>query len=886
MTVNDTPGTRARQPYTSSVALLERTALLDDLRAALTVATRGEGRVIVLEGEAGVGKSSVLRELAARPPIGVRVLWGACDALTTPRPLGPLADMAARGASATAARLVERATIHDVFDAFLEDLRTPTVAVMEDLHWADEATLDLLRFVGRRIADTPSLVLASLRAEEVDAPLRAVLGDLATSGVRHLKIEPLSVAAVRQLAVGHEIDADQLHRVTGGNPFFVTEVLGAPEATVPSTVRDAVLTRAQRLSAPARDLLQLSSIEPGGVARTLLRALGVDDRAVDEAVVTSALVDDGRVLRFRHELARLAVGAGLPPGRARELHHRFLAALSDDPQVDPARLAHHALAADDAEATLQWSRAAGDAALRASAHRQAAAHYAAAVEHLDRLSQDDAATLLASYAEALNAVDQPAAAVEAWENAVRLRDEGEDEVARWAARAQLARALWTAGRSREAYELIDRTVAALEAATARPDGRIADAYSLAAYLAMLARRSPDAVAWAERAIDAATASGSQTALPLAYNALGCSRIVGFEDLTGVADLERSSAIATELGDRRSVVAGYSNTGSALGEIRRYHDAAQALERAVAYAAEHDFDYAGRYALAWLGRVRFEQGEWATAEAIASETLGDRASSPISPMVALVVAGRIRARRGQAGARSRLDEAWAMASRTDDLQRTWPAIAGLAEAAWLESWATPERADIVRRLRVQLDDARWLHLPWAIGELGFWLHRLGAESVDATDASPPFAATLNGDHRAAAERWESIGCPYESAWALADAGDEPALREALDRLIAMGARPLATRVRRRLHDIGARNVPTGPRAATATSPAGLTLRETEVLELLRDGLTDREIADRLVISPRTVGHHVSAILAKLGVHRRTEAIGVAAGRDRRGAEKDG
>jgi DNA-binding CsgD family transcriptional regulator len=178
------------------------------------------------------------------------------------------------------------------------------------------------------------------------------------------------------------------------------------------------------------------------------------------------------------------------------------------------------------------------------------------------------------------------------------------------------------------------------------------------------------------------------------------------------------------------------------------------------------------------------------------------------------------------------------------------------------------------LRVQLGDARRLHLPWAIGELEFWLHRLGGRSVDATDAAPPFAATLNGDHHAAAELWESIGCPYESAWAIADVGDEPALREALDRLIAMGARPLATRVRRRLHDIGARNIPAGPRATTATSPAGLTPRETEILELLRDGLTDREIADRLVISPRTVGHHVSAILAKLGVHRRTEAIGVA------------
>jgi DNA-binding CsgD family transcriptional regulator/tetratricopeptide (TPR) repeat protein len=860
------------------VELLERDALVDALREAARLAAAGEGRVVVVEGESGIGKTSVLRAIANQPSLGARVLWGACDALTTPRPLGPLVDMARRGARATADRLAQGAPTYDVFDAFLADLGTPTVAIMEDLHWADEATLDLLRFVGRRIAATPSLLLGSVRDDEVgpDHPLRAVLGDLATSGMIRVRVEPLSAEGVRKLAVGHAVDADELHQATGGNPFYVTEVLAAPASAVPPSVRDAVLTRAGRLPTGARDLLELVSVEPGPMDRRLLRRLGVEDRAVDDAVRAAVLVDDGRGLRFRHELARLSIEASLSTERARVLHGRLLAALEVDPGEDPARLAHHATATSDAAALLRWSRAAAEAAMRASAHRQAVAHFAAAASHLGGLPPEEGAALLSGYAEALTAVDQPARAVEVLENAVELLDGTGDFVGVWTARAHLARGLWTAGRSADGYALIDETIAALQGGDGRlDDGRVAEAFAISGYLAMLARRCDDAVAWAQQAIDVATATGQRSALPVALNALGAARIVGFEDLAGLDDLKRSGEIAEELGHRRSAEGAYSNAGSALGEIRRYAEALEALEVALRYTQDHDLDFARHYTVAWLSRIRFEQGQWAEADDLAARALGDVEISPISPMVALGTRGRARARRGLPGARAPLEEAWAVAMRTGDLQRTWPAIAGLAEAAWLEEWPEEDVTAIVDGLRSVLDAARLRRLSWAIGEVAFWLDRLGHGPVDGAGAAAPFAATLAGDHRAAAEEWERVGCPYEAAWAVADVDDEPALRDALERLTRLGARPLAARVRRRLRELGARNVPVGPRAGTSTSPVGLTPREREVLGLLRDGLTDREIAERLVVSPRTVSHHVSAILAKLGVRRRTEAIGVAA-----------
>ncbi len=867
--------------------LLERGELLDDLRAAVTAAAGGEGRLIVLEGEAGVGKSSVLRNVAARPPDGVRALWGACDALATPRPLGPLADMAARGAEATAAQLAAGGGIHDVFDAFLEDLRTPSVVVMEDLHWADEATIDLLRFVGRRVADTPSLVLGSMRAEEVGAnhPLRAVLGDLATSGMVRRRVEPLSADGVGRLAAGHDIDPDELHRVTGGNAFYVTEILAAPAAGVPQTVTDAVLARLRRLSPTARELMELASLEPGGVARSLLRELGADDRAVDEAVRAAVLVDDGRVLRFRHELARLAVVSSLPTETSHRLHRRLLEVMSADPTADPARLAHHAVGAGDAAAILRWSRAAGDSALQASAHREAASHFAEAATHLDLIPADEAVSVLMRFADALTVVDQPGRGVSVLEDALARSLAAGDARGALAVRTRLARALWQAGRGTEGRALLAGLIDELETSGAHTDALAADAYAVAGYFSMLSRHSHEAVTTARQAIRMAEASGNRTALVLALNSLGAARIVGFEDVGGVADLERSGTVAKELGDHRGVANSLSNIGSALGEIRRYDDAVPALEAGVRLALSHDLDAPRHYMVAWLSRIRFEQGRWPEAEELASEALGDGEWSPISPMVALVVRGRIRARSGAADARPPLNAAWEQASRSEDLQRTWPAITGLAEAAWLGGWDPSEVERIADTVGRVLDDARRLRLPWGIGELAFWLQRLGPDAVEAPGAAAPYAASLAGDHRGAANAWLTIGCPYEAAWSLSDTEDEGALREALDTFMRIGAEPMAARARRQLRALGATGNPLGPRRATASSPSGLTARETEVLDLLAEGLSDREIAERLVISNRTASHHVAAILAKLGARRRSEAIAIARSKDAT-APKDG
>ena len=298
----------------AAASLVERDDLLRWLTESLEAASRGPGRVVFLEGESGVGKTSTVRALADRRGGEVRLLWGACDALTTPRPLGPLHDMAARGAEHAARAIAARDPQHELFAATLQDLALPTLAVIEDAHWADEATLDFLRFVGRRIDHTRALLAVTLRNDEVgpDHPLRAVMGDLATAPTARRRIEPLSLDGVRLLAASQPIDAERLHRATGGNPFYVTEVLAAASWTVPPTVRDAVMARVARLPDAARAVLEAVALEPGRTEVEVLYGLGIEAETIAAATGPGVLVEEADGLRFRHELARLAVAGSVP----------------------------------------------------------------------------------------------------------------------------------------------------------------------------------------------------------------------------------------------------------------------------------------------------------------------------------------------------------------------------------------------------------------------------------------------------------------------------------------------------------------------------------------------------------------------------------------------
>ena len=316
--------------------LLEREQCLANLTAWLHDAAARGGCVALVAGEAGIGKTALVQEFCEQQS-ATRILWGACDALFTPRPLAPLHDIARQTKGALWAMMNSGANRDEIFTAALDELeREAALVVFEDMHWADEATLDLLNYLGRRIHRTHSMIAVTYRDDEVGPrhPLRCVIGDMPRASVHRMSPAPLSESAVAQLARLAERPSGGLHSLTGGNPLFVTEVLAAAADTVPATVRDAVLARAVRLSPAAREIAELVCVVPGKAELWLLEPATRLDEAGIEGCLSIGMVrhEDGS-LAYRHELVRRAIEDSLSQPRKQALHAMVLAVVAARPGI-------------------------------------------------------------------------------------------------------------------------------------------------------------------------------------------------------------------------------------------------------------------------------------------------------------------------------------------------------------------------------------------------------------------------------------------------------------------------------------------------------------------------------------------------------------------------
>jgi DNA-binding CsgD family transcriptional regulator/tetratricopeptide (TPR) repeat protein len=863
----------SRQPGSdeSRLELLERAELLDDLTEALADAADGRGRMVLLAGEAGAGKTALLRAFCG-PDLTARVLWGASERLFTPRALGPFLDIAATAGVELGGFAPNRRVPHEYLDALVAELRraSPTVLVVEDVHWADEGTLDVVKLLARRIRALPALALVSFRDDQLTAtgPLQIVLGELAgTRAAERRHIPSLSLDAVRTLAAPSGVDAQQLFDKTGGNPFFVTEALAATRVDVPDTVRDAVLARTAQLAPAPRRLLEAAAVVPARTELWLLEAVGGEDFVQLGACLGSGmLVHENDSVSFRHELARLAVEDAIAPDRRVRLHREVLRALSTSAHgpVDPARLSHHADAAGDVEAVLRYAPAAAERAAGLCVHREAADQFARALTHGAALTPQRRAELWErrSYESYLS--QQFDAAVQARRAALALHHELGDRVREGDDRRWLSRLAWFAADRATAVRESERAVELLEA---EPAGReLAMAYSNASQLGMLAGDVGEAIERGELAIELAERLGETEILVHALNNVGAAEVWGRLP-GGVAKLERSLALAQAAGFEEHVARAYTNLASGLVWSHAYVNAERHLSVGIAYCSDHDLDPWRVYMTGWLARLRFEQGRWDEAAENATAVLGEPNVPAASRITPLAILGRLRARRGDPNPWELLDEALELARQSDELQRLAPVAAARAEAHWLDGSAAAVSAetDDTLALALELDD------PWAVGELCAWRRRAGIEDgVAPAGAAAPFELELNGDWSAAADCWEELGCPYEAALARADSGAEASLREALAVFHHLGAVPATRAVTQRLRSAGVRSIARGPRRSTINNPGQLTSRQVEILLLLAAGLTNAEIAARLYITPKTVAHHVSAVLGKLGVQSRRQA----------------
>ena len=853
--------------------LIERDAALLTFDGRLAATRLGSGHVLLVSGEAGIGKTTLLKAFARQ--LGDAALWwGACDGLETPHPLAPLHDIA-RSTEAGLRPLLQpglaRADLFEGVLAALQRSRRPVVAIFEDVHWADDATLDLLKFLGRRIDRVPCLLVLSWRDDEVPAahPLRSLLGELPSSLVTRLALEPLSPDAVARLASAAMRPATGLHALTHGNPLFVSELLRHGTDGVPHGVQDLVLARFTRLGATAQAVVRLASTVPTRIESALVDTLLAPSPAVIDECLNSGLLNAAQhSYFFRHELVRVAIEASLSPPAARALHADVLRALAQpgQPEVPLARRVHHAVRAGDARAVAALAPEAAAQALQRGAHGEAAAHYRTALAH--GAAGDDVGGWLAAYARECRLTNQLDEAISAHERLTAWHRDHPDPRREAVNLSGLALAQVLALRNAEADASSQRAIAMLEALPPGPE--LARAYRVEAQLRMLNRDCEAAVAWAGKAIALAQPLGEREILAEAVGTLGTATLfLDYE--AGRAHLAHALELALADGLHGLAANTHSNLGSGSGEVWRLREAKQHLQAAIAFSQRHEIDFYRHYSVAWLALCELHLGQWEDAREHALDIVGQAASPNTSRVMALAALGRLQARRGEPAAAATLAEALSLAQASGTLQRIAPVRCARAEAAWLRG----DMAGVAAEARAALALAEAHRHPWFAGELAQWLRRAGVAVDVPAHCAEPHALLLQGRWRQAAEAWGAIGAPFEQALALAE-GDEAARLAALTRLEDLGAQAAADHVRKSLRAAGVRGIPRGARASTQTNPHQLTEREREVLELLCGGLRNSEIAERLCRSVRTVDHHVAAAFVKLGVNTRAEAV-AAAGR---------
>jgi len=782
--------------------LVERSAEIEILRKQLTtVSERANGRVILVRGEAGIGKTALLRRFCDELEASVRVLWAACDPLFTPQPLGPLLDIA-RTTGGEPLDLVESgARPHEIAAAMIHELEStiPTVLVLEDLHWADEATLDVLRLISRRVQLVPALLIVSYRDDELDRshPLRIVVGELPSGGLTtRLELAGLSRAAVARLAANSATDADELYQRTGGNPFFVTEALAAGSERVPSTVRDAVLARAARLAPVARAMLDAAAVIPQRVELWLLEALLEGALGtLDQCLASGMLRAHPDGVEFRHELARVAVEESLAPDWRLVLHRRALGALVD-PAVGmpvPARLAYHAEAAGDRAAVLRFAPAAAEQAASVGAHREAAGQYARALRFAPVLAPELRADLLERFSHECFLTDMRQEALQALDEELGIRRDAGDVVKQGDAHRRRAALLACAGRHREARGAAVEAVTLLEQA---PPGReLARAYSELAALHMRAAEAEEAIRWGQRASALAEQVGDTEALVRSLTGVGTVEF-GRNPPEGRSKIERALELAKQAGLPTDAGRAYINL---IDELGRRHDWALAdryIGAGTHYCREHGLEAWLRYMHSARAESELAQGRWSDAAETAQSILAAPPDQVIAPRyVALMVLALVRPRRRERDYWPLLDEALEISREVGELQYLAPVAVARAEAAWLEGrpGATAGETDDVFALALRLRE------PTFIAELACWRWRAGILADAPADAADPCGLQIAGQYEAVAQFWREHACPYEAALALADAPEEVALRQAYNELRALGSQSAAAIVERRLCD---------------------------------------------------------------------------------------
>ncbi|QIG40351.1 AAA family ATPase [Microbacterium sp. 4R-513] len=846
------------------MGLFERELEAAKLRAELESLGEG-GRTVTVTGDAGSGKTALVAAVLGSeqtglsadslPAIGPRVLRGLCDPLGTPRPLGPIRDVLGSVGGDVETRLVDLLG------------QEPTVLVVEDAQWIDAASVEVLRFLVRRIERLPVLLVVTYRDGDVGLghALLPLLGEIARSEhATHLALAPLSVQAVRGIVGDAGLDAQRVHELTGGNPFFVTEIARHPGERLPPTVRDAVVASTSGLAPEDIRLLQLIAAAPDALDDRLLPRLHIDVPTLRRLESTGLLLRTRRGVAFRHELARLAIADGTPPGVDQEHHAAILDAFESMASTDHAVLTHHAVGADDGGRIVRYARLAAQEAARTGSHSESVAFLTLA---LDRLTAPGAerAELLELLSTEQYMVSRLDEARESARAALLIRERLGDPDGVAAAHDRQAVIEYYSARRRDAEEQAD-----LAAHAGASPAASASAEATRAYLAYRRQDldSARAIAAVAREI-AGTAPDEKTDAArrrLAITEAAADLVEGSTASRVRLLLQASAAIDVSLDEIGTTA--YSNLSALDIENRRLPEAEAVLAESIPLTIERDIPICRQWQTGMRARLHFLRGRW-TASGEDAATVIDDHGAPLALIWPHVLSALLALRQG--GDPDPIDRhlqlAWEHARELGESPLLLAVLSAYAERAW----HTGERHPVLDEAEAEVKRAEAIPgNAWAIGELLVWLRRTGM-SLTASQVAEPYRLELEGRHADASDLWLTLGTPFDAAIAGVHAADPEVAIAALARLQQLDVDGTAARARALLAERGIRSLPVQPRRTTRANPAGLTNRQLDVARLVAQGLTNGELAERLYISPKTADHHVSAVLSKLGLSSRREVM---------------
>jgi DNA-binding CsgD family transcriptional regulator/tRNA A37 threonylcarbamoyladenosine biosynthesis protein TsaE len=850
--------------------LLERENQLKTLNNLFTSVQSGNGKVAVITGEAGIGKTSLIEEFAKQHEPKIKILWGSCDALKTPRPLSPLYDICFQMNSILTKKLKEENEIYKIFNDFLFELskdKKALILVIEDIHWADEATLDLIKFLGRRINRHCILLAITYRDDEsnMQNSLSLLTADIPPNNISRIKLNPLSEKSVNNLEKYFGFKNDEIYNKTAGNPLFVFELISNKNERLPSSIKDIVLSKLSNLSSETRKFLELISVIPGRINKDIINQLSKhENKVIDEAVDAGILKIFHEYILFKHELVRLAIEDSLTFFKKEQLNSQILSVLLEQKEINQnlASIVHHADNANNIKIISEYAPIAAQQASALGAHNQAANHYLTALKYIDHLSVDKQLQIYEGRSFECYLTGQIEEGIKACEAVIEMLKKNNDPLREGENYRILSRLTWFAGDDKKGEEFLLTAIDILEKLPVSKN--LAMAYSNLSQVYMLRENTIKAIEWGEKAIQISKQINEIEIEIHALNNIGTAKMYAGDD-SGEDYLKKSLDLAIKNDFHDHISRGYDNLGAAFIYRRSLSEADKYYTKGIEYCSEKDLHTHELCMTGEISKIKLFLGDWDEAIEKANKTLERENVPVIDRIIPLSIIGLIRTRRNDPGDTQLIKEANLLAMGTGEIGKIVTTTAALAESFWLKN-KLHEAAEEIENFFHKIKN---LDNPWALGEIAFWLWKSGRLNEIPENVAQPFLYQIKGEWKSAAKIWSQLNCPYEQALALYD-GDEAAMKKALLIFEKLGASAASQLIKQKMREKGIKNIPKGPRQSTKDNIAGLTSRQIEVLNLLKQGLTNNEIAGKLYISSKTVDHHVSAILSKLNINSRSEA----------------